>query len=269
MTQHITNFLKDKYGLTAPGKGALDQHYADLSHSYEVGTVINSKGQEATFFVVTDLLAVIKKTMEQHRGSLIWQQNIPHTEFWFKILFDKGDVDTKVILVLLHTKDVDSVSKVVLLGQFTGVKDDHEGLKLCLASLFRQFCEIMDNPHYVDVKYAPAPLPDHVADLIAPPPVVPKEVKRGKGRPAKKKKLSAKAQQKQQDATLEEEQATAKELEQKMVAALKRAEQKQLSNGDPEWSLHRSYEAIRTSSSANGPTPSAPSYTLCSGAHNA
>lgn len=54
MTQHIKNFLKDTYGLAAPGKGALDQHYDDLSHSYEVATVINSKGQEATFFVVTD-----------------------------------------------------------------------------------------------------------------------------------------------------------------------------------------------------------------------
>jgi len=136
----IKSFLRETVGVTSDCKAVLKNHYDAQHFEFETGTVTNLKGELGTYFRVTNLKDVLNATAERHlaAGNLEYDPMYNPGDYHAQLLFDQGGGSCKLVLKHLHHKVANSTRNVTLLGMFTGIKDDQEGLQLAFGPLWAQ-----------------------------------------------------------------------------------------------------------------------------------
>ena len=109
-------------------------------------TGVNSRGQKGSWVRVESGIAALRHqvSMQQERNNIQYPHNVPSNEVWFHWQFDKGTDVVKIVSKLIIIGEADSVDNVIVLGMFSGMKDDNEGLRMAFPPLFNEYNEIMN-----------------------------------------------------------------------------------------------------------------------------
>ena len=169
----VKSFLDKKCGIKAASAAKVQKFTEPTQLPYEAGTCTNTRGEKGSFVRVKSAIAALKHQVAMHvqRGTIQYPANVPATEAWFHWQFDKGTGVTKFISKLIIVEEADSVDNVIVLAMFSGMKDDHEGLGLCMGPLFKEYNEIMsgETPLFITgLPFKRVPLPAQFLKLLPP-----------------------------------------------------------------------------------------------------
>jgi hypothetical protein len=142
----VKSYLDKEAGIKSASAARVKKFTEPTQLPMVMFTGVNSRGQKGSWVRVESGIAALRHqvAMHQKRGNVHYPANVPANECWFHWQFDKGTDTTKIVSKLIIIGEADSVDNVILLGIFSGMKDDHEGLKMAFGSLFEEYDEIMN-----------------------------------------------------------------------------------------------------------------------------
>ena len=211
----VKSYLDKEAGIKSASAARVKKFTEPTQLPMVMFTGVNSRGQKGSWVRVESGIAALRHqvAMHQKRGNVHYPANVPANECWFHWQFDKGTDTTKIVSKLIIIGEADSVDNVILLGIFSGMKDDHEGLKMAFGSLFEEYDEIMNGEEGTFIegllfkrvkqpaRFLQMLAPNHPAHALPLPPMPSKKRKEiSKGHPykiSKEEYAETKAKQKE------------------------------------------------------------------------